>query len=198
MAIGPVIDAALIGMGNTVLPLILQTVVLCINACLTYIFIFYLEWGVAGAALGTTIAQACGVIAGLWFLVRMTGLRRKHFGFGPLVAKITRIGAPLAMGTAMYALVYWALLATSVSKMGPEVNAALGIGFSGLEAMSWPLYMGVSIAVSSVVGRTLGAGRPDQAWQTIRLVFWPQVVLGTTAGIIFYFLGPDITRFRSR
>ena len=44
MAIGPVIDAALIGMGNTVLPLILQTVVLC-NACLTYIFIFYLEWG---------------------------------------------------------------------------------------------------------------------------------------------------------
>ena len=98
------------------------------------------------------------------------------------------------MGMAMYASVYWALLATSVSKMGPEVNAALGIGFSGLEAMSWPLYMGVSIAVSSLVGRTLGAGRPDQAWQTIRLVFWPQVVLGTTAGIIFIFLGPDITR----
>lgn len=192
MAIGPVIDAAMIGMGNTVLPLILQSIVLGINACLTSFFIFYMEWGVAGAALGTTIAQAFGVAVGLWFLIRMTGLRRAHLGFGPLVRKIMRIGAPLAMGTAMYALVYWALLATSVSKMGPEVNAALGIGFSGLEAMSWPLYMGVSVAVSSIIGRALGAGQPEQAWRTIRVVFWPQLLLGTIAGSIFYFFGPDI------
>ena len=52
--------------------------------------------------------------------------------------------------------------------------------------------MGVSVAVSSIVGRKLGEGRPDQAWRTLRLVFWPQIGMGVVAGCVFYFLGATI------
>ena len=42
----------------------------------------------------------------------------------------------MALGVAAYAGVYWAMLRTSISPLGPEINAALGIGFSALEGIS--------------------------------------------------------------
>ena len=176
-------------MGNTVWPLVIQAAVLVVNCILTPILMFSFDMGVAGAALGSTIAQTVGVAVGLTLLIRKAKLQRRHFGLNQRFYRIFKIGFPMATSTAMYSLVYWALLGTSVSRLGSEVNAALGIGFSGLEAMSWPVYMGVSVAVSSLVGRKLGEGRSDQAWKTIRMVFWPQVIMGTAAGLIFFFLG---------
>ena len=143
LALTPLIDAALIAMGNTILPLCLQAGVLLINGVLTPLFIFYFDMGVGGAALGTTIAQTFGVAAGLIILFRKAGIGRRHLRIDSRFKRIFRIGLPMAISTAMYSLVYWALLGTSVSKLGSEVNAALGIGFSGLEAMSWERYIWV-------------------------------------------------------
>jgi MATE family multidrug resistance protein len=84
------------------------------------------------------------------------------------------------MNTALYAGVYWALLALAISPLGPEVNAALGIGFSALEGFTWPLFHGISLAVASEVGRRLGAGQPEQAVRAARL----GLPLSTTAGVL--------------
>ena len=46
----------------------------------------------------------------------------------------------MGLGVAAYALTYWGILATTVSPMGPHVNAALGIGFSALEGVTWPAF----------------------------------------------------------
>ena len=75
----------------------------------------------------------------------------------------------MALGVAAYAGVYWAMLRTSISPLGPEINAALGIGFSALEGITWPIFHGLSIAVASLVGRYLGAGRRELAFATVRL-----------------------------
>ena len=74
----------------------------------------------------------------------------------------------MGLGVAAYALTYWGILATTVSPLGPHVNAALGIGFSALEGVTWPAFHGFSLAIASLVGRSLGAKRPDLAWVSIR------------------------------
>jgi len=194
MAFGPIIDASFAAMGNTVLPLIIQAGVLALNAVFTPVLMFGLGMGVEGAALGSTMAQTVGVIVGLTLLWRRVGLQWRHLSFSPLIGRVARIGAPIATATAMYALVYWALLGTSISRLGSEVNAALGIGFSGLEALSWPMYLGTAVAVSSIVGRKLGEGRVDDAWASIRMVIWPQIAFGTFIGFVFFFVGPYIVQ----
>jgi multidrug resistance protein, MATE family len=196
LAFGPVVDAAFAARGNTVLPLILQAGVLTGNAVLTPVLVYGAELGVGGAALGSSLAQGAGVVVGLAILrgrIRL-GVRDLAAVAGTgLLRRITRIGLPVATGTALYALVYWALLATSIAPLGDAVTAGLGIGFSGLEAFAWPLFLGCSVAAASVVGRCLGAGRPDLARRAVGRLLGPQIALGTLVGAVFYLGGPAIT-----
>jgi MATE family multidrug resistance protein len=107
-----------------------------------------------------------------------------------VIGRVVRLGAPIAATTAMYALVYWALLATSISPLGPSVNAGLGVGFGVLEAVAWPVYLGLSVAVASIVGRRLGAGQPDEAWRAVRMLVGPSLGLGVLGGLLFTWIGP--------
>jgi MATE family multidrug resistance protein len=101
----------------------------------------------------------------------------------------------MAIGTACFALVYWGLLKTSVSPLGAHVNAALGIGFSALEGFAWPLFHGLSLGVASLVGRYLGAGRPDLARQAFLTAIPLSTFLGMTASIVFFFGGETLTAY---
>lgn len=195
---GPVLDACFASMGNTTLPLMLQGVVVVLNVVLTPIFMFGLDLGIGGAALGSTLAQAIGVALGLWLLVRAVGLGLAQVldgvaRVGARLARIATIGLPVAMSTALYALVYWALIATSIAPLGDPVIAGLGVGFGALEAFSWPLYLGCSVAAASLVGRCLGAGRPDLAWRSVRLLLAPQLGLGFLVAAVFWFAGPTLS-----
>ena len=77
------------------------------------------------------------------------------------------------------------MLFTSISPLGPHVNAALGIGFSALEGFTWPCFYGLSLATASLVGRYLGAGRPDLARSTVRLALPLATILGLVATAAF-------------
>ena len=96
---------------------------------------------------------------------------------------------------AAYALTYWGILATTVSPLGPHVNAALGIGFSALEGVTWPAFHGFSLAIASLVGRSLGAKRPDLAWVSIRKGLVIASTLGIIASCAFYFGQWTLTGF---
>jgi len=193
---GPVIDASFNAMGRTALPLVLQGIVVALNVAFTPVLMFWFDLGIAGAALGSTGAQALGVIVGLTLLARLTGLGRGELLAGgralaERLGRIARIGLPVAVSTALYALVYWAMIATSIAPQGDAVTAGLGIGFGALEAFAWPLYLGCSVAAASLVGRCLGAGRPDLAWRAVRRLLPAQLGLGFMIGGIFLVLGPS-------
>ena len=125
-------------------------------------------------------------------LAERTGLTLRHVRPGPAIAPILRMGAPLALSTLFYAGVYWLMLRTSISPLGPAVNAALGIGFSALEGVTWPTFHGLSIAVASIVGRALGAGRPELAERALRLASPITTGLGLTAAVVFWLGGERI------
>ena len=59
--------------------------------------------------------------------------------------------------------------------------------------MTWPLFHGLSLAVASLVGRYLGAGRQDLAKATIRLALPITLAAGGVSSLIFWLAGPFLT-----
>jgi MATE family multidrug resistance protein len=201
LALTPLVDQAFVAMGDTRTPMWLQGLSLLLNAAMTPLFIFDdvggfgLGLGIAGAALASNASRLVTTGLGLYLLTRRTGLGVGHLGWGPELARILRIGWPAALGITLYACVYWAMLRTSISPLGPHVNAALGIGFSALEGFTWPAFYGISLALSSVVGRALGAGAPEVAWDAVRKAIPLATLAGTVAALLFFFGGPVLTGF---
>lgn len=191
LALAPLVDAALVAMGHTTTMLGLQVCASVLNAVLNMLFIYELGLGIGGAALATGLAHGVAVGLGLLLLWRRVGFRLDRLAAdlrpGPELRQVLRLGLPIALNVAAYALVYQVLLRVAVSPLGPEVNAALGIGFSGLEAVTWPLYWGLSMAMASTVGRCLGAGRVDLAERAVRLALPLSIAAGTLAALVFTF-----------
>jgi putative MATE family efflux protein len=134
--------------------------------------------GIVGAAWSAALARVISVSLGLLALraaygVRLLrGLRTARALGGPLLfcPEIARISLPVSLSIALYASVYWALIKWVMVPLGEPALAALGIGFTVFEGVSFPLYLGVSMAGASLVGRSLGAGRQDLARQAVRSV----------------------------
>ncbi len=185
-ALLPLCDAAFVALGRPRRMMLLQGLAAGLNAALNPIFIHQLGLGVVGAALATSLGKALAAAIGLYTLSSIMGLTRADFRSQPaLMWRMLRVGLPASAGVVAYALVYWALLGAVISPLG--LNAALGIGFSALEGVSYPLFLGISMGVSSVVGRRLGAGEPDEAARAGRLGTPMALGLGLLVGWIFYF-----------
>jgi MATE family multidrug resistance protein len=59
--------------------------------------------------------------------------------------------------------------------------------------VTWPIFHGVSLGVASLVGRQLGAKRPDLAQATLRRAAPLSTACGVLASAIFYFFGRPLT-----
>ena len=193
LAMTPLMDQAFISMGDTRTPMKFQALSLALNIVLTPLFIYTLEMGIAGAAIASNLSRAISTGGGLWILWQRTGLTRAYLRDTSELRQVTRVGIPIGLGTASYAGVYVVLLYVAVSPLGPAYNAALGIGFSALESISWPAFHGVELALASLVGRALGARRLDVAWRAIRLTFPIFTLLGIGVTLIFVFFGESLT-----
>lgn len=187
LAIQPLLDAVFVAIGRTGLMMGFQIAAAVLNALLNPLLIHDAGLGIAGAALATCLARAVVVILGLVVLWREFRPRRVDLRPDETLVRIVRVGSPIAVNTLAYAVVYGLLLRTTISPLGPEVNAALGIGFSALEGFTYPMFLGVSLGVSSLVGRHLGAGQPEEAMRAARIGFPMATALGLAAGAAFWF-----------
>ncbi len=189
----PLVDQVFIAMGDARLPMAMHALSLALNIALTPVLIFDAGLGIEGAALASNLSRAVSTGIALWVLVRRVGLRWEDLGQWALLEKVCGLGLPVTVGVATYALVYWGMLKTSISPLGPHVNAALGIGFSALEGFVWPVFHGLSLAVGSFVGRHLGAGRPDLARAVVRRAVPLATALGLAASVVFVVGGRLLT-----
>ena len=187
LVIAPLIDAVFIAIGRSTRVMALQLLATLLNIILNPLFIYSMEFGIAGAAVATGLSRGASVLIGLYLIARDFHPARTDFRIDSSLGRIIRIGLPISWGIALYALVYWALIRVAVSPLGPAVNAALGIGYSALEGFTWPVFWGISLGVASLIGRYLGARRPDLARQTIVVAFPLISGLGFSAALIYWF-----------
>ncbi len=179
-------DAAWRGYGNTRVPLYAGGVALLTNLGLDPLLIHgwgpFPRMGVPGAAWATVIATALGVLLVVGALVRYGRVSKAcpsheelrlapttRFGRpgwlgldAAVFRRIARVGAPVAASGLFFTGIYLVLQNIAAQAGGSAAQAGLGVGHRG-EGLAWVVCTGWAAAASSLVGQSLGAGRPDEA-----------------------------------
>ena len=160
------IAAILRGVGDSVRPFQFIVVSALLNAALDLLFVAHFRWGVAGAGIATVLSQIVAFLMALRYLYR----NRKAFGFDfrlssfrvdpVMLSALVKLGIPFAVRFA--AINISMLFVTSlVNSLGAATSAAFGIALR-LDEFANKISQGVMMAVSTIVGQNIGAGRIDR------------------------------------
>ncbi|MBC8328024.1 MAG: MATE family efflux transporter [Planctomycetes bacterium] len=196
IALKPISDGIFIGLGNTMVPMILSALTVALNFFLNPLLIYgaggWDGMGIAGAAWATGFSRGLGGLLGLVLLRRLYGLRPRLRQKVPWaeVRRLFAIGAPMAMSTAAYSLAFILVLKTSVEPFGRTVQAGLGAAFNGVEAIAYCGLLGPAIAVSGMVGRHVGAKRFAAAQAAVRACVALSVGISLVFTLVFL-LAPE-------
>ena len=192
-----------VGADDAATPMVLRSGGALCNVALNAAFVFLLDWGVAGAALGTvlsnalvTAAFAAGLVAG-----RLPGLGALPVRIDPRgpylgsdVRQLVDIGVPVIGRNLVWTVAEFPMLAI-VALFGREVVAAYVIARRVWGLMNTPGW-GFGLAASSLVGRELGSGDEEAAEAYGReIVRFAVAVYVVSAGAVFLFAEPIVAAF---
>jgi len=181
------------GLQDTRTPLVVAVTGAVGNVVLNVVFVFGLDLGIGGSALGTVLAQTAMAAAFARVVVR--GARRHGASLRPDWPGIRRsfgAGVPLVVRT----------LSMRVALVGATVVAA-GLGIAELAAYqvaftTWTLLAlvldAVAIAAQALVGRALGAADVDAAWSTTRRMVQWGLFAGAGLGLVVAAIAPVYAR----
>ncbi len=160
--------------GDTRTPLMISGAITALNIVLDPLLIFgigpFPRLEVAGAAIATALAYFVGFLLYLWVIkrgrltVKFRWTRDVRFDMS-MIWQMIRIGSPLAAAGVIFSVVYL-FMNRITATFGTEAVAALGIG-NRCESLSYLGCFGFSIAVATLVGQNLGAGKPDRAAKSV-------------------------------
>lgn len=185
----PTLSSFFAGIGRVGVVLGVTVLVNVLNIVLDSLLIFgnlgFPEWGVFGAAVDNVISQGIGCAVLLWILLKKEN--RERYGLsnlvrfdGPLFRKLLRFGTPagLHFSVELFAFSIFMIL---VGRLGTDALAASGISFNLNMIVFMPM-LGMGIAVSALVGRYVGARKPESAeratWTAAGLSFGYMVACG--------------------
>jgi putative MATE family efflux protein len=189
------------GVGEAKLPVFIVLGTVILNFILDPLFIF--GWGpipaagVRGAAIATVGTQSLAAIIGLVVLFRgKYGIHLAWHDFIPDGAYIKRaffLGFPASIEQSARALGL-TVLTFLITSFGTLTVAAYGVGSTILQVVMIPA-MGLSMAVSALVGQNIGAGNIDRAAQIGRLGAWLGFSILTAMGVISFIFAPQLIAF---
>ena len=177
-------------------PLVVAAVATALNAVLSVALVHGLGWGIAGAAVGTTVAQW---VAAAWLvLVLLRGARRHGAGTAPRVRGVlsaARGGAPLLARTATLRIAL--LLATVLAaQLGDAPLAAHQVATTVVSLLAFGMDA-IAIAGQTLTGRSLGAGSVEETRALTRRMVgwgvWSGVLLGAVVAALSPVIGPAVT-----
>ena len=168
------------GRGLTVVVMLVNVAGTCVNAALDYVLIFghfgFPELGIAGAGLATAIGNWFTV--GVFWLLMRRKINRERYGLGThrfdweLFRRLLRFGVPSGLPLLVEAGAF-TLLIKYVSEISLVASAATSLAFN-VNAVAFVPIIGLSIAVSTLVGQKLGENRPELAARAT----WTALVIG--------------------
>jgi len=194
-------QALMRGVGQTRMPLLITLGTVTLNFLLDPLFIF--GWralppqGVTGAAVATLITQALAALCGIVIFLRgRHGIRLSWRGFRPDPLYLKRaflLGFPgsVELSTRGLGLMIMSFL---VASFGTLTLAAYGVGSNILQVVTIPA-MGLSMAVSTLVGQNIGAGNITRAARIGVLGTVSGFVILTLAGVIAFAFAPFFVAF---
>lgn len=194
-------QALMRGIGQTKIPLYIVAGTVLMNFALDPFFIY--GWGpipamgVMGAAFATLVTQAIAAVLGLIILLKgKHGIQLTWKAFKPDPSYMKRaffLGLPGSIELSIRGLGPMAMsfLATS---FGTMTIAAYGVGSNIMQVITIPA-MGISMAVSTLVGQNMGANKVDRAEKVAILGAFTGFAILTVVGIIAFIFAENFVSF---
>jgi len=185
----------LAGEGEMKLPMLVAGLGTILNTILDPIFIFYLEYGVAGAAWATTISQIlvwC-IFVYMLFIKNHTYIRFKLKYFSPssyIILDIVKVGIPVSMSMVVMALgqLFFNRLLINFST---SAVAAYQIG-GRIDMLVFLPIFGIASALTTIIGMYYGANEIDK----IKYISWygikTSLAITTACSIILFIFAPSV------
>lgn len=172
-----------------------------LNPCFIFGLWIFPELGVTGSAVATTIGRSSGVIFALFMLFRAGGRFNVHaHHFRPdfvLIWHLIKLSGA-AMFQVTVGMLSWIGLIRIMSGFGSEALAGYGIGIRVIIFALLPS-VGMSNAAATLVGQSLGAGKPERAEQAVwKAAFYNAIFLGAIGLLFVIFAHPIVSLFDSR
>lgn len=177
------------GMQDTRTPLVVAGFGFGANILLNLLLVHGAGWGVAGAAVGTSIAQWGMALTYLIILVPRLlaqqvelapdrlGLRRSFsVGFWMFLRTVS-------LRAAIVATVFVA------TDLGPQTLAAHQVAFTVFSTLAFALDA-LAIAAQALIGKELGASRRDSARRMVRVMVWWGLGFGVLTGALLALFAP--------
>ena len=176
--------------GNMKIPSILNILMCVMDVCFNYVFIYILDMGVMGAAMGTGVAEL--ITAGLmlyFLLVRsdMLHLKGRPGSFRPksdVVGNAFKIGAPMGL---QHMLMGGAQIVSTliVAPLGTVAIAAHSLGIT-VESLCYMPGYGIAEAATTLVGQGIGAGQKLLTRSFARMSVGLGIAVMTLMGILMW------------
>ncbi len=187
--------------GDTRTPMLLSLLAVGGNIVLDPVLIFGVgpipSMGVAGAAWATVISMSLAVVGLAFYLLK--GKLTIDLRFDQAVKldfkvlrQMVKIGLPISLNGILFSVVYIFMNKITAS-FGTEAVAALGVG-NRSEAISYMICFGFSVAVATMVGQNLGAGKPERAERAVWVTFGITAAITGVVSILFVVIPELITR----
>lgn len=189
-----IISAIFRGMGDSKSPMYFIAIACAANIVLDYVFIGGLHLGPAGAALGTTCAQAVSVVISLFMIIRQRkelALSRKDFRLSHnIMGQILKIGIPIALQDSFIQVAFM-IITIIANQRGLNDAAAVGI-VEKIISFLFLIPSSMLSTVSALGAQNIGAGKRQRANETLRYAVLITVGFGIIVGIFMQFFASTV------
>lgn len=155
------------------------------NIALDYLFMGAMHLGPAGAALGTTIAQAISVIVALIAIRRHKSITLSKSDLRPqrgVMGQILSIGVPVSLQDGLIQIAF-IIITVIANRRGLTDAAAVGI-VEKIISFLFLVPSSMLSTVSALGAQNLGAGKPERAKKTL----WYAIAIAAGFGVLISIL----------
>jgi putative MATE family efflux protein len=191
--------------GNMKIPSLLNILMCLMDVVFNYLFIYVLDLGVVGAAMGTGAAELITAALMLWFLLAKSPLAlsfRGHGGAPPrtpdtsfkfdadIIKNAFKIGAPMGM---QHTLMGGAQIVSTiiVAPLGTVAIAANSLAIT-VESLCYMPGFGIAEAATTLVGQGIGAGQRLLTRSLAYLSVSLGIVVMTLMGVLMWVFAPEL------
>ncbi len=181
------------GKGDSKSPMYFIAIACACNIALDYLFMGAMHMGPAGAALGTTMAQAVSVAAALTVILKRKMLAVRKEDFRPLPAvlhQLLKIGIPVALQDG-FIQVSFVLITIFANQRGLTDAAAVGI-VEKIMSFVFLIPSSMLSTVSALGAQNIGAGKPERAVSVLRCAIIMAVALSLCFAVSFQLAAENV------
>ena len=187
--------------GNMKIPSMLNIGMCVMDVIFNYIFIYILDLGVMGAAIGTGVAMLITAVLMLYFLLvksKMLSLVGRPGSFKPksdTISTAFKIGAPMGLQHLLMGGAY-VVSTMIVAPLGTIAIAAHSLAIT-VESLCYMPGYGIAEAATTLVGQGIGAGQKLLTRSFARMSVGLGISVMTMMGVLMWIFAPELMSLMS-